>query len=84
MQNWIDNTILEIETNDPTSEIDVDMASLRIPAYTNDNIALYLQGQTNIFLVLPLILPFLRMIYRLLYEKVLLYLFLFNVNFCLF
>lgn len=70
IQNWIDNTILEIETNNPNLEIKSTMTSVRIPAYTKDNIALYLQGQTNIFLVLPLILPFLRMIYRLLYEKV--------------
>lgn len=73
MQNWIDNIILQVETGDTTSEIDADLTSVRIPAYTDDNIAEYLQGQTNIFLVLPLILPFLRMIYRLLYEKVVLF-----------
>jgi len=75
LQNWIDNIILEIETGDSTAEITSSLASVRIPAYVNDNIALYLQGQTNIFLCLPLILPFLRMIYRLLYEKVFIFFF---------
>lgn len=71
IQNWIDNTIFQIESNDENVEITPSLASLKTPAYEKDNIAIYLQGQTNVFLVLPLILPYLRMIYRLVYEKVL-------------
>lgn len=70
LQSWVDNVILQVETADSNSQINANLASVRIPKYINDDIALYLQGSTNIFLVLPLILPFLRMIYRLLYEKV--------------
>jgi hypothetical protein len=46
------------------------LTSLKTPAYKKDNIAIYLQRQTNVFLVLPLILPYVIMIYRLVYEKV--------------
>lgn len=69
LQSWLDNLILQAETGNPAAEIVPALASLKTPAYKRDNIALYLQGQTNNFLVLPLILPFLRLIYRLLYEK---------------
>lgn len=70
IQNWIDNEILIQETNNNKYEIKPSMVSVRIPEYIEDDITLYLKGYTNVFLVLPLILPFLRMIYRLLYEKV--------------
>ena len=70
IQNWLDNEILQIETGDDTLTIQPFMASVKTPAYKKDDLATYLQGQTNVFLVLPLILPYLRMIYRLLYEKV--------------
>lgn len=69
MQSWLDNIIFQLETNNTSNEIEPSLASVKTPSYKRDNIALYLQGQTNNFLVLPLILPFLRMIYRLLYEK---------------
>jgi len=69
LQSWLDNIIFQIETNS-TNEIEPSLASVKTPAYKKDNIAIYLQGQTNNFLVLPLIFPYLRMIYRLLYEKV--------------
>lgn len=45
------------------------MASVRVPAYPDDAFGAIMTGQTNVFLVLPLIVPFLRMIARLLYEK---------------
>lgn len=70
IQNWIDNIILEIETNNPNLEIRPAMTSVYIPAYQKDNLITYLQGQLISFIALPLILPFLRMIYRILYEKV--------------
>ena len=48
------------------------VSSVRVEAYKKDNIGIYLQDQAKVFLVLPLILPYLNMIFRLLYEKVLL------------
>ena len=74
MQNWIDNIILEIETKSNQTTIKPMVTSLKTPAYKKDNIAIYLQGQTNVFLVLPLILPYVIMIYRIVYEKVILFL----------
>jgi hypothetical protein len=70
MQTWIDNIILGIHLKNTTFTPQV--ASVTVGEYKKDNIGIYLQGQTKVFLVLPLILPFLIMVYRLLYEKVIL------------
>ena len=70
VQNWIDNIILSHESGNPNIHINPTFTSVKVIAHVSDNIALYLQGQTNVFLVLPLILPYLRLIFRLLYEKV--------------
>lgn len=69
LQTWIDNIILKTYINNATFTPKV--ASVRVEAYKKDNIGIYLQGQAKVFLVLPLILPYLKMIFRLLYEKVL-------------
>lgn len=71
MQNWIDNIILQIETNNEETSIYANFTSVKTPAYKKDDLAIYLQQQTQVFLVLPLILPYVIMIYRLVYEKVL-------------
>jgi ATP-binding cassette, subfamily A (ABC1), member 3 len=70
IQNWIDNIILRKETGNDNIFINPSFTSVPVVAHVSDNIATYLQGQTNVFLVLPLILPYLRLIFRLLYEKV--------------
>ena len=39
------------------------------PDYTDDDFAFSLQGMTDYFIILPYLLPYCRMVYRLLYEK---------------
>lgn len=69
LQTLVDNIILKKDTGKADALINVKTSSLPVPAFYQDDLPTYLQGSTNIYIVLPMILIFLRVIYRVLYEK---------------
>lgn len=69
VQNWIDNMILQQETNRPMASISAGVSSVTVPAYTRDNLGSTLSGMVEFFLVMPLLLPFLRLLNGILTEK---------------
>jgi hypothetical protein len=72
VQTLIDNIILKKETGNTDASLNVKTSSLPVPSYYIDDLPNYLQGSTNVYIVLPMILVFLRVIYRVIYEKVIL------------
>ena len=72
LQTLIDNIILQGVTTNKTAAINVKTGSLPVPSFHKDELHTYLQGSTQIYIVLPMILIFLRVIYRIVYEKVIL------------
>jgi ATP-binding cassette subfamily A (ABC1) protein 3 len=65
----MDNLILRKETNNQGYYIEAAVSSIRTPAYLDDEFPKLLKGAFSIYLVLPLMIIYLRMTYALLYEK---------------
>jgi len=69
VQNWIDNLILQQETNKLTATITAAMTSVTVPAYVRDDLGSTLSGFVEFFLAMPLLFPFLRLLNGILTEK---------------
>jgi len=68
LQNFIDNLILQKETNSG-AKIESTVTSRTVKAYTEDDLAENLSGQISLFIALPLLLPYLRFMNGILTEK---------------
>ena len=62
--------ILRRETNNTKAEISANIESVKIEKYHKDDFPIIMQGALNVYIVLPMILVYLRVIFRILYEKV--------------
>ena len=69
MQNWIDNLIFQQEMNNPMANITFDISSVKTPNYYKDDLPAQLNGKANIFTIIAYLLPFLKLIYCIVYEK---------------
>jgi ATP-binding cassette subfamily A (ABC1) protein 3 len=71
IQNWIDNIILTtlVDSDTISPSITLVYSSLKVPGYVNDDIGDVLSGNMATYIVLPLIIVFLRMTHGLLLEK---------------
>ncbi|EAR86885.2 ABC transporter family protein (macronuclear) [Tetrahymena thermophila SB210] len=69
LQNWIDNMIFQIESGDQNSSITVELSSMKIIKHGQDDLAEKMQGRFATYIVLPMIIVYLRMTYGLLIEK---------------
>ncbi|EAR97153.2 ABC transporter family protein (macronuclear) [Tetrahymena thermophila SB210] len=69
LQTWIDNIILRTASGDPTQKINPIITSMTVEQHRKDDLADTLKGNFSVFVVLPMILGYLRMTYGLLIEK---------------
>ena len=69
MQTWIDNLIIQEVLNDTNANITLDISSVKTPTYYQDDLPTQLQGRFSIFTIIAYILPFLKLIYFIGYEK---------------
>lgn len=69
MQNLIDNLILRKETNDSTYKIQPRVHSIQVAEHEDDEIVDVLKSNFQTYIVLPMIVVFLRMTYGMLEEK---------------
>lgn len=69
IKTWIDNAILQIILSDTTATIDATITPLKQKKYISDNISDIMKDNMATFLVLPLIVVFLRMNSGILTEK---------------
>jgi len=69
LQIWMDNLILQDATGQTSSSIGAAVASVTVPAYSNDPIADNIQGALVYFMAYPLLFPYLRMSNNLILEK---------------
>jgi len=61
--------ILAKAKGDSNSYITANVAHQTLPNYLKDDMPSYLQGSSDFFLILPFIVPFMRNVYRLIFEK---------------
>ncbi|KAL4488927.1 hypothetical protein ABPG72_005714 [Tetrahymena utriculariae] len=69
IQNWIDNIIFRNVANNQNMKIFSSITSMTIQKYGNDPLSTTLKGNFAVYVVLPMILVYLRMTYGLLIEK---------------
>jgi len=69
LQVWIDNLILQEESNNPGINITGYINSVKTPTYYRDDLPGELTGRSNIFTIIAYMLPFLKLIYYIMYEK---------------
>ncbi|KAL4489354.1 hypothetical protein ABPG72_019009 [Tetrahymena utriculariae] len=69
IQNWIDNLILQYTTQNSNLEIQASIASMLVEGHYKNPLVDSLKGNMGVFIVLPMILVYLRMTYGLLIEK---------------
>ncbi|KAL4488936.1 hypothetical protein ABPG72_005723 [Tetrahymena utriculariae] len=69
LQTWIDNIILRSASGDSTQKIYPSITSMTVESHRKDDLADILKGNFSVFVVLPMILGYLRMTYGLLIEK---------------
>ncbi|KAL4490757.1 hypothetical protein ABPG72_021811 [Tetrahymena utriculariae] len=69
IQNWIDNQILQYTTQDNTQQIQASITSMLVEDHYKNPLVSSLKGNMGVFIVLPMILVYLRMTYGLLIEK---------------
>jgi len=71
LQVWIDNLILQQELNDSNCDVNITghINSIKTPTYYEDDLPDNLQGRSNIFTIIAYVLPFLKLIYYIMYEK---------------
>ncbi len=65
----MDNLILRQETSNPSAQITATVSSVKVPAYKNDDLLPVLKGVIQYLVVVPLLLPFLRLTDGVLREK---------------
>lgn len=70
LQTWLDNFILQKETKNNASTITAAALSFHLPASTSDNMAAYLSGFFSFIVIMPFVVPFLRLVYLFVNEKV--------------
>ena len=68
VQSWIDNKILLILKG--SGSIDSYINSLKVESHVDDPFLVTIKSTASIFVILPVIITFLRMLYRMLSEKV--------------
>ncbi|EAR81921.2 ABC transporter family protein (macronuclear) [Tetrahymena thermophila SB210] len=69
IQNWIDNIILQYTTENSNLEIQSSITSMLVQDHYKNSLVDNLKGNMGVFIVLPMILIYLRMTYGLLIEK---------------
>ncbi|EAR99563.1 ABC transporter family protein (macronuclear) [Tetrahymena thermophila SB210] len=69
LQHYIDNLILKKETGNPSAGITAKIYPIQSPSYTQDKIDEQLSNNFGPFMILPMILSFLRLVQSLLVEK---------------
>lgn len=69
LQMWIDNMILQQESNISSTNITAYICSVRTPNYYFDDLPGQLKGRFSIFVIMAYVLPFLKLIYFIMYEK---------------
>ena len=74
VQNWINNIILDLEIpgKASTSKLQGNISSVIVPSHLSDPFLESVSNTAQIFVVLPVIITFLRMLFRILNEKVIL------------
>ncbi|KAL4478578.1 hypothetical protein ABPG74_006813 [Tetrahymena malaccensis] len=69
IQNWIDNLILQYTTQNNNLEIQASITSMLVEDHYKNPLVDSLKGNMGVYIVLPMILVYLRMTYGLLIEK---------------
>ena len=69
LQVWIDNLILQQEMNKSAANVTGAINSVKTPTYYYDDLPGQLTGRSNIFTIIAYVLPFLKLIYYIMYEK---------------
>ena len=69
LQIFIDNIIIQEQLNNSNINITAYINSVITPTYYSDDLPTQLQGRSNIFIILSYILPFLKFIHYIMYEK---------------
>ncbi|EWS72165.1 ABC transporter family protein (macronuclear) [Tetrahymena thermophila SB210] len=67
--NWIDNIILQQESGNSNIQIEPNIAIMQVEAHQQSNLYSFAGSFMNIFIVIPMIVPFLRLSSRILHEK---------------
>ncbi|EWS72164.1 ABC transporter family protein (macronuclear) [Tetrahymena thermophila SB210] len=67
--NWIDNIILQQESGNPNIQIEPNITIMQTESYQKSNLYTYAGNFINIFIVIPMIVPYLRLSSRILHEK---------------
>ncbi|KAL4476002.1 hypothetical protein ABPG72_007888 [Tetrahymena utriculariae] len=67
--NWIDNIILQQESGNSNIQIEPNITIMQVEAHQKSNLYSYAGSFMNIFIVIPMIVPFLRLSSRILQEK---------------
>ncbi|KAL4432497.1 hypothetical protein ABPG74_013351 [Tetrahymena malaccensis] len=67
--NWIDNIILQQESGNSSIQIEPSITIMQTESYQKSNLYTYAGSFVNIFIVIPMIVPFLRFSSRILHEK---------------
>ncbi|EAS03349.2 ABC transporter family protein (macronuclear) [Tetrahymena thermophila SB210] len=67
--NWIDNIILQQESGNPNIQIEPNITIMEVEAHQKSNLYSYAGSFMNIFIIIPMIVPFLRLSFRILHEK---------------
>ncbi|KAL4492594.1 hypothetical protein ABPG72_007707 [Tetrahymena utriculariae] len=69
VKTWIDNALLQVLSSNNNAKIDISISPLKQQSYVDDTMASVMQGNMATFLVLPLIVVFLRMSSTIMTEK---------------
>ncbi|KAL4476001.1 hypothetical protein ABPG72_007887 [Tetrahymena utriculariae] len=67
--NWIDNIILQLESGNPNLQIVPNIAIMETETFQKSNLYSLAGNFMNVFIVIPMIVPFLRLSSRILNEK---------------
>ncbi|KAL4432498.1 hypothetical protein ABPG74_013352 [Tetrahymena malaccensis] len=67
--NWIDNLILQLESGNPNLQIVPNIAIMETETFQKSNLYSIAGNFMNVFIVIPMIVPFLRLSSRILNEK---------------
>ena len=68
-QLWVDNLILQQEMNNSSINVTALISSVKTPQYYRDDLPGQLKGRSSIFTIVAYVLPFLKLIYLIVYEK---------------
>ena len=69
IQTWIDNFILQEVTNNANAGIDITVAPMRVEEHEYDELVNSVGAGLPAFVIMPLLVPFARLVYFLLTEK---------------